>query len=72
MAELQHGPAELGAEMDYKEHERTYHGFTTLVKWGTVVLCALMAAMAFAFFVAGWFSGVILFALIIAAAVFLG
>lgn len=28
MAEIQHGPAELGAEMDYPEHERTYHGFT--------------------------------------------
>lgn len=71
MAELQHGPAELGAEMDYKEHDSTYKGFTWLVKWGTIVLCALMASMAFAFFAAGWFSGVILFALIMAAAVFL-
>lgn len=71
MAEIQHGPAELGAQMDYPEHERTYQGFTFLVKWGTTVLVALMAAMAFAFFAAGWFSGIILFALIMAAAVFL-
>lgn len=71
MAEIQHGHAELGAEMNYPEHERTYHGFIWLVKWGTITLCALMAAMAFAFFAAGWFSGVVLFALIMAAAVFL-
>lgn len=70
MAEIQHGPVELGAKMDYPEHERTYHGFTWLVKWGTIVLCALVAAMAFAFFAAGWFSGIVLFALIMAAAVF--
>ncbi|MYZ49544.1 aa3-type cytochrome c oxidase subunit IV [Propylenella binzhouense] len=28
MAEhVSHGPAELGAEMDYREHERTYEAF---------------------------------------------
>ncbi len=42
-------PAELGAPMDYSEHEKTYAGFTGLVKWGTVALVALMIAMAFGF-----------------------
>lgn len=33
MAEhLQSGPAELGAPMDYAEHERTYTGFLALSK----------------------------------------
>lgn len=71
MAEIHYDPADLGAKMDYPEHERTYQGFLFVVKWGTIILIALMAAMAFAFFAAGWFSGVILFALIIAAAIFL-
>lgn len=42
-------PAELGAPMDYSEHEKTYAGFTGLVKWSTVALIALMIAMAFGF-----------------------
>ncbi len=73
MSKIPHGTAEMGmgAPMDYPEHERTYSGFTKLVKWGIIVLSALMISMAFAFFAAGWFSGVILFVLIIAAAVFL-
>ncbi len=42
-------PAELGAPMDYAEHEKTYAGFAGLVKWATVTLVALMIAMAFGF-----------------------
>lgn len=62
--------AELGAPMDYSEHEKTYAGFTGLVKWGTVALVALMIAMAFGFFVGGFFSAAILFVLVCVAAWF--
>lgn len=64
-------PAELGAPMDYNEHEKTYAGFTTVFKWGTVALAALMVAMAFGFFVGGFFSGLIVFILVCAAAWFI-
>ena len=43
-------PAELGAPMDYKEHENTYNLFLTLSKWGVIFCVALLAAMAFGFF----------------------
>ncbi|GGA98825.1 cytochrome c oxidase subunit IV [Brucella endophytica] len=65
------GPAELGAPMDYAEHEKTYGGFLAVCKWGTVAVVAILAAMAFGFFVGGWFSATILFVLICAAAWFL-
>ncbi len=61
-------PLELGAKMDYLEHERTYNGFVVLVKWAAVVLVALMAAMAIGFFVAGAGSASIVFVLICLAA----
>lgn len=62
------GPVELGAEMDYREHEKTYSIFLTLAKWGTLVCAALMVAMAFGFFAsgAGFFSATFLFILICA------
>lgn len=63
---------ELGAPMDYAEHTATYGRFVNLAKWSAIVCMALMAAMAFSFFTpAGWFSGLILFAGIIAVAFFL-
>ncbi|CAG0963978.1 MAG: aa3-type cytochrome c oxidase subunit IV [Rhizobiaceae bacterium] len=59
------GPVELGAKMDYAEHEKTYSMFLTLAKFGTLVCVALMIAMAFGFFTtAGFFSATILFILI--------
>ncbi|ASV85218.1 MULTISPECIES: aa3-type cytochrome c oxidase subunit IV [Brucella/Ochrobactrum group] len=64
-------PAELGASMDYPEHEKTYAGFTIVFKWGTVALVALLAAMAFGFFAGGFFSATVLFLLICVAAWFL-
>ncbi|MBN9251080.1 MAG: aa3-type cytochrome c oxidase subunit IV [Mesorhizobium sp.] len=57
------GPVELGAQMDYPEHERTYHGFTLLAKYGTLVCAAIMIGMAFGFFVGGAISGFIVFLL---------
>ena len=61
------GPLEIGAKMDYAEHTQTYGRFISLAKWGTIVCTALMAAMAFGFFVGGFFSGALLFVLILAA-----
>ncbi|EEX84886.1 predicted protein [Brucella abortus bv. 3 str. Tulya] len=64
-------PAELGAPMDYAEHEKTYAGFAGLVKWATVVLVALMIAMAFGFFAGGFFSATVLLVLVCVVAWFL-
>ena len=51
------GPVEMGAEMDYAEHDKTYHRFLTLAKFGSLVCGGLLVAMAFAFFTtAGFFS----------------
>ena len=64
-------PAELGAPMDYAEHEKTYAGFAGLVKWSTVALVALMIAMAFGFFAGGFFSATVLLILVCVAAWFI-
>jgi len=59
------GPVEMGAEMDYAEHEKTYSLFLTLAKYGSLVIGALLVAMAFGFFTsAGFFSATVLFILI--------
>ena len=56
------GPVEMGAEMDYSEHEKTYSLFVTLAKYCSLVCVALLVAMAFGFFTnAGFFSSTILF-----------
>ncbi|WP_336057556.1 aa3-type cytochrome c oxidase subunit IV [Nitratireductor sp. CH_MIT9313-5] len=61
------GPAETGAEMDYAEHERTYNLFLAITKYSSLVVIALLIAMAFGFFTsAGFFSSTILFVLICA------
>lgn len=61
------GPVELGADMDYAEHDRTYSGFLTLAKYGSLVIIALLAAMAFGFFTsAGFFSATVLFVILCA------
>jgi hypothetical protein len=65
------GPVELGAKMDYAEHDRTYAGFLMLAKYGSLCCGALLLAMAFGFFVGGFFSALVLFALIVAAGVFI-
>lgn len=31
--------------MDYAEHERTYAGFTTMTKWGTIAVAAIVMLM---------------------------
>jgi hypothetical protein len=66
------GPLETGAAMDYSEHEKTYSMFLALAKWGSLVVAAILIAMAFGFFTsAGFFSATILFILICAVGGFL-
>lgn len=66
------GPVELGAKMDYAEHDKTYSMFLALAKYGTLACVALMIAMAFGFFTsAGFISATILFILINAVGAFL-
>lgn len=48
---------ELGADMDYAEHRRTYRTFMAATKYGTAILIALLIAMAVGFFIAGGFMG---------------
>ena len=62
------GPLETGAQMDYSEHEKTYSGFLSLAKYGSLFCAALLAAMAFGFFTsAGFFSATLLLIVICAA-----
>ena len=61
------GPLEIGAPMDYAEHQKTYGNFLKLARYGTIGCIALMVAMAFGFFVGGKISGLIVFALVCAA-----
>ncbi len=67
------GPVELGADMDYAEHDKTYHAFLALAKYGSLVCGGLLVAMAFGFFASGggFFSATVLFLLICAIGYFL-
>lgn len=71
------GPVELGAKMDYSEHEKTYSMFLTLTKYGAIFCAALVIAMAFFFFATSGgalnliFSTVLMVIIIIVAAVIL-
>jgi hypothetical protein len=66
------GPVEMGAEMDYSEHEKTYSLFIGLTKYVTLITVALLIAMAFGFFTsAGFFSATILFILLSAVGAYL-
>ena len=61
MAEHHNGPVELGAPMDYPEHEKTYNFFIAAAKYGTLFCIALLIAMAAGFFTSvGFFSGLLL------------
>ena len=67
MSEHTTGPVELGAPMDYAEHEKSYNGFINATKYGTLVVVALLISMAAGFFTAaGFVSSVILFIVICA------
>ena len=56
------GPVEMGAEMDYPEHEKTYSLSSRSPNTCSLVCVALLVAMAFGFFTsAGFFSATVLF-----------
>lgn len=40
------GPAELGAPMDYREHERTFAGFVALTKISILATIAVLQSLA--------------------------
>lgn len=66
------GPAEVGAPMDHMAHEKTYEAFLAAAKWGTVVIVALLIAMAGGFFGGlGLIGGLVLFIILNIAGVFL-
>ncbi|WP_416795771.1 aa3-type cytochrome c oxidase subunit IV [Ciceribacter azotifigens] len=72
MSEHHTGPVETGASMNYAEHEKTYDLFIAGAKYGTVVLAALMIAMAAGFFTAGGFlGGLVLFVVLTIAGIYL-
>jgi len=72
MAEHHNGPVELGAPMDYPEHEKTYNFFIAAAKYGTLICVALLIAMAAGFFTsAGFFSAFLLFIILNVAGFFL-
>lgn len=55
MAEHHSGPAEVGASMDYAEHEKTYNGFLFAAKYGTMMVVVLLICMAIGFFTSAGF-----------------
>ena len=62
---------ELGAEMDYAEHRKTYAMFTEATKWGTIVVVAILVAMSAGFFTnIGVFGSLIIFLGAIAGGIF--
>jgi hypothetical protein len=66
------GPVEMGAEMDYAEHDKSYRLFLVLAKYVSLVVVALMSSMAFGFFTtAGFFSATVLFIILCGVGYFL-
>lgn len=70
MSEHHSGPVEVGAKMDLAEHQKTYNHFLLASKYGTVLVCMLMIAMAVGFFTTGGFFGGLLVFIILSAAGF--
>jgi Bacterial aa3 type cytochrome c oxidase subunit IV len=65
MSEQPSGPVELGAPMDYSEHEKTYGMFIAGAKYGSMTIVALLIAMAAGFFGHfGFFPAVILYVIL--------
>ena len=54
---MQKRELELGADMDYVEHRKTYSMFLEGAKWGTAIIIGLLIAMAVGFFTAGGVMG---------------
>ncbi len=72
MAELETYDTSNPAEMDYPEHEKTYDLFLFLIKWGIVVVLAIVIGMMVGLIMNGGFIGGILsFVVLVALAYFL-
>ncbi len=72
MAEHHTGPAETGAAMDYREHEKTYNLFISGARVGSAIVAALLIAMAAGFFGhAGFLGGIVIFAVLSVASIIL-
>jgi len=69
MAEHTHsGPAELGAPMDYREHERTFAGFVALAKITILASAITLIALAlYGFGSGGFWLGTLLIVLMLIA-----
>ncbi len=57
MSEHHSGPIEVGASMDYREHEKTYNLFVNGAKYGTMMCVVLLVAMLVGFLAGGGFFG---------------
>jgi Na+/melibiose symporter-like transporter len=58
--------------MDYREHEKTYGLFIAGAKYGSMLIAALMLAMAAGFFGgAGFLGGILVFIILVVIGVFL-
>ena len=67
MAEHQSGPVEVGASMDYAEHDKTYSGFIFAAKYGSMAIAVLLVCMAVGFFTtAGFVFSTLLFVVLTA------
>jgi hypothetical protein len=72
MAEHHTGPAETGAPMDYREHEKTYDMFVAGAKYGSALIGVLLIAMAAGFFGhAGLLGGILIFIVLSVFGIFL-
>jgi Bacterial aa3 type cytochrome c oxidase subunit IV len=66
------GPVELGAQMDYGEHDKSYRLFVTLAKYCSLVVAAIMISLAFLFVAHGSiFASAVLFIVICAVGYYL-
>jgi hypothetical protein len=65
------GPAELGAPMDYAQHERTYAGFLSLVK--ITILASIVTLLALALYGFGsggfWLGSLLVILMIVGVAI---
>lgn len=63
------GPVELGAEMDYAEHDRTFGGFVALTKITVLATIAILQALLlFGIAANGFWLGVLMIVLMMVAA----
>ncbi len=71
MAEHTHaGPVDVGAEMDYPEHERTYEGFLALTKVTVLATIAILQALVlFGIAINGFWLGVLMILLMTVATI---